>query len=250
MGPADEYVLHDYLDQYGRLTRRGSSYRQRCGMRLSPTCLIQRTGPGSRSKPNGAGSTATPSTRATRRGGWPGRCDATLGEAAGRGRSRERGGRVGAPGRERATRWRCSSTPSGSTTRATATEPTRSSALPPVPAIPPPSWPLRPGSTRRQDGGRRTRPGPGAETGDTVVMERLAEHLDKADRRRDATGWLRRAAEAATPLPCSGSRRGSTRTASRTTPSGGSSEQRKRMTISRTSCGCSLHASRCSGQAG
>jgi len=36
----------------------------------------------------------------------------------------------------------------------------------------------------------------GAETGDTVVMERLAEHLDKANRRSDATGWLRRAAEA------------------------------------------------------
>jgi uncharacterized protein YidB (DUF937 family) len=36
----------------------------------------------------------------------------------------------------------------------------------------------------------------GAEAGDTVVMERLAEHLDKADRRCDATGWLRRAAEA------------------------------------------------------
>lgn len=36
----------------------------------------------------------------------------------------------------------------------------------------------------------------GAETGDTVVMERLAEHLDKASRRGDATGWLRRAAEA------------------------------------------------------
>ncbi len=36
----------------------------------------------------------------------------------------------------------------------------------------------------------------GAETGDTVVMERLADHLDKANRRSDATGWLRRAAEA------------------------------------------------------
>jgi hypothetical protein len=36
----------------------------------------------------------------------------------------------------------------------------------------------------------------GAEAGDTMVMQRLAEHLDKAGRRGDATGWLRRAAEA------------------------------------------------------
>jgi uncharacterized protein YidB (DUF937 family) len=36
----------------------------------------------------------------------------------------------------------------------------------------------------------------GAEAGDTTVMQRLAEHLDKAGRRDDATGWLRRAAEA------------------------------------------------------
>lgn len=36
----------------------------------------------------------------------------------------------------------------------------------------------------------------GAEAGDTTVMLSLAEHLDKADRRGDATGWLRRAAQA------------------------------------------------------
>ena len=136
--------------------------------------------------------------RATRRGGWPGHCDAADGEAARRGRSqraRRRSGRAGP--QKPATRWRCSSTPSGWTRRATATEPTRSSALPPVTAIPPPSWAL----AARLDEAGKTEDAErvlvqGAEAGDTVVMERLAEHLDKADRRDDATGWLRRAAEA------------------------------------------------------
>jgi hypothetical protein len=35
----------------------------------------------------------------------------------------------------------------------------------------------------------------GAEAGDTTVMQRLAEHLDEADRRGDATEWLRCAAQ-------------------------------------------------------
>ena len=197
VGPADGYLLHDYLDQYGRLTRRGALVPAAVWDALIADVRDSRTGPGSRSKPSGADSTATlsnsrdPPRRLARplrcncwRGGWPRQVTVPR-RTAGRGRPRKR-----------ATRWRCSSTPSGSTTRATATEPTRSSHRRRRRRYLGHRGPCGPARRGRQDRGRRTRPDPGGRGGrhDGDATPRGAPR--QGGPASDATGWLRRAAEA------------------------------------------------------
>ena len=149
MGPADGYVLHDYLDQYGRLTRRA----ELVPAEVWDALIADVRDPADRA-------------RLAQQAEWRGlyryaidlaRPAAEAGQAAAMQLLARR--LAGAGHRDEADDWArqaaeagdtmaVQSTPSGSTTRATATEPTRFSALPPVTAIPLPSWPWRPGSTR------------------------------------------------------------------------------------------------------
>jgi hypothetical protein len=134
IGPADGYVLHDYLDQHGRLTRRGellpavaeSSYRQGYGMRSPTMCLIQLTGPGLHSRRCGAGSTIMLSTShdPLLRQARPPRCKSWRRGSAGLvTMPRRRSGR-GVP-RKRATLPRCSCMPGVCMRKATSRVPTR-----------------------------------------------------------------------------------------------------------------------------
>ena len=200
-------------------------------------CVTQLTGPGSRSKPSGAGSIATPSTShdPPLRLARPLRCNSW------------RGGSPRPVTVARRTEWTRRAAEAGDTMAVqlyakrldedgdrdgadailgTAAAAGDTSALLSLAA--------------RLDEAGKTEDAErllvqGAEAGDTVVMERLAARLDEAGRRDDAKGGCAEPQKPATPLPCSSSRRGSTRTASRRKPKGGWSEQQRRMTISRTS---------------
>jgi uncharacterized protein YidB (DUF937 family) len=198
IGPADGYVLHDYLDQHGRLTRRGKLIPAMVWDMVIAHVLdpAGRTGLAQQAEWRGlyryavdlarpaadAGEAAAMQLMARRlaAAGHDGEADEWTRRAAEAGdtmavqlyakRLDEDGDRDGAD-----------------TILRTATAAGDTSALLSLAA-------------RLDDAGKAEDAErllvQGAEAGDTVVMERLAARLDEAGRRDDAQGWVRRAAEA------------------------------------------------------
>jgi TPR repeat protein len=198
IGPADGYILHDYLDQHGRLTRRGELIPAMVWNALTDHVLD----PADR-------------TQLARQAGWRGlyryavdfaRPAAEAGEATAMQLMAMRLAGAGHSGE--AEEWMRRAAEAGNSiavqlyARRLDEEGDREGAdtvLRTAAAGGDTSARLSLAARLDEDGKAEEAERmlvQAAEAGDTVVMERLAARLDEAGRRDDAEGWLRRAAEA------------------------------------------------------